>query len=1060
MFGGAIANTDEVTFTVNTQQVATRASYAGQGSAANKLYYGVYQATETDPEGKVTEWELIPALSALTPDYKTDNNITVGKTPADITSNTVKVTIKFAKRKQYSVIFWAQSDAPMCTVDWGARTMSLKENVVSNAEGNDVFWSYEPIKLTSAVSPTVNLYRPFAQLNIGTSTQDFADAVAAETEVTQTKVSVKDMPTTMNLETGKVSDKRNVVYSYAAIPDTIIFPVANHRYLALNYVLVDKEDKALYDITLSYKDDNNMEYTCEEFTGVPVKRNYRTNIYGSLLANSAEFSVKLESDLLTPDENIEIVEVGTAADLQEVIDNLNDPNNESDSLTIVLTDDIDLGDLFGGSNAPAMSRSGNENHYVALAEGKSLTLDLNGKTLSHTKEQSAGYQMILNDGNLTINDSKGGGKISYTDTGNGGEYISDVIYNRSVLVINGGTIENLSSATVASNGYPHAVDTYSGIRNTSVTINGGTIYCAEYSAVRMFCVSATYAADLVINGGTIKGAVDMQNGTKNAALGTLTINDGTFETTKNANNIRFANWNGGATEYGLTAAINGGTFNGGITTAYVPAAANWDKGIITGGTFAMDVTEYCAYGYKCEQNEDGTYTVSERPIVAKIGDAEYFVFAEAVKAVEEGQTITILSKNLEEGTIKLPATLKNVTFKGEEGATLKDMTVMAADGNSFNYVGLTFDGITFDNSRLIFTGWRNGEEVIEDLTITNCTFNNLYDDTNSAPVHINKDAAEAVKNFTFTNNVINGATGGSKSGVYAQVTGKTVFTGNVINNVAFRPYVIQLTTDDGIADEFTVTGNTFSGSAAGRAQGLGNNAEGTDQVSLIVSNNIFKDITNAQQICYWNFNPETTTADLSKNYYDIEITANTNRIYYNKAASNVNDLVEMGIFPIYTELNADGTINTESAFTPEVTEDIINGIASVALRNIKGVTYEGEFFESGPMQDALYLNNWILKDDATIYVERTYGAVILENVKGNLNGDAIVVDNDNNSVMILENCDFTLAEGKKLIKSTNTIYQVFMANITINGEQLTQESAAKYLENVGWYQVVDPSLLH
>ena len=251
-------------------------------------------------------------------------------------------------------------------------------------------------------------------------------------------------------------------------------------------------------------------------------------------------------------------------------------------------------------------------HIVA---GKVVTLDLNGYTISQVKEQTAGYQMILNDGKLTINDSVGTGLISYTDSGNGGEYISDTIYNRSVLVINGGTIENISSATVARNGYPHAVDTYSGIRDTSVTINGGAIYCKEYSAIRMFCVSATYEADLVINdGATIKGAIDMQNGTKDSALGSLTINGGTFETTANANNVRFANWNGGATEYGIEAEITGGTFNGGFTTAYVPAAANFNKKFVSGGTFATDISEYCAEGFIAVENEDGTYGVELSPV--------------------------------------------------------------------------------------------------------------------------------------------------------------------------------------------------------------------------------------------------------------------------------------------------------------------------------------------------------------------------------------------------------------------------------------------------------------
>ncbi len=332
---------------------------------------------------------------------------------------------------------------------------------------------------------------------------------------------------------------------------------------------------------------------------------------------------------------------------------------------------------------------------LTIPADKTVALDLNGKTISQTKEQTAGYQMILNDGNLTIDDSSESkaGKISYTDSGNGGEYISDVIYNRSVLVINGGTIENLSSATVASNGYPHAVDTYSGIRDTYVEINGGTIYCAEYSAMRMFCVSATNKADLVINGGTIKGAIDMQNGTKVAALGTLTINDGTFETTKNANNIRFANWNGGATEYGVSAEIKGGSFNGGITTAYVPAAANWDKGIISGGTYAQDMTDYCADGFACEQNADGTYGIVEAEVVvAKIGEVEYETLAAALAAAKDGETVTLLWAEGDPAIAMNGAVFgKNVTIAGTATVDWSKGWFYVGRGGAGNAT-VTFDG--------------------------------------------------------------------------------------------------------------------------------------------------------------------------------------------------------------------------------------------------------------------------------------------------------------------------------------------------------------------------------
>ena len=319
---------------------------------------------------------------------------------------------------------------------------------------------------------------------------------------------------------------------------------------------------------------------------------------------------------------------------------------------------------------------------INIPAGVTVMLDLNGKTISQTKAQTAGYQMILNDGELTIKDSVGAGKISYTDSGNGGEYISDVIYNRATLVINGGTIENLSSATVATNGYPHAVDTYSGIRDTSVTINGGTIYCAEYSAIRMFCVSATYKADLVINeGATIKGAIDMQNGTKNSALGSLTINGGTFETTKNANNIRFANWNGGATEYGISASIEGGSFNGGITTQYVPAAANWNKQIISGGTFTNDLSDFCAEGFELVANENGTYGVVEIK-VAEVNGVQYTSLEDAIAAVKAGETITLLNDATLSAETTIPA---GVTINGN-GKTINGSIVAGGD---ITFVGHT-----------------------------------------------------------------------------------------------------------------------------------------------------------------------------------------------------------------------------------------------------------------------------------------------------------------------------------------------------------------------------------
>ena len=352
---------------------------------------------------------------------------------------------------------------------------------------------------------------------------------------------------------------------------------------------------------------------------------------------------------------------------------------------------------------------------IHIPAGAVVTIDLAGKNVYQEKEQTEGYQMILNDGKLTIKDSEGDGVLRYTDTGNGGEYISDVIYNRGTLIINGGTIENLSSATVASNGYPHAVDTYSGIRDTSVTITGGTIRCASYSAVRMFCVSATNEADLVITGGTVKGAIDMQNGTRAAALGSLTITGGTFETTANVNNIRFANWNGGATEYSIEASIAGGSFDGSISTAYVPAAADFDAQIITGGTFSEDVSAYVADGYALGENGAVAPAVTN---VADVNGVYYATFEEAVANIAtDGSDTTIkLLCDVEVGkSIEFNYGAGDVIFTADTPVTVKQTAeidfafVKGGDNKIIVGENVTFD--VYSNASGMYVYYGSGLEV-------------------------------------------------------------------------------------------------------------------------------------------------------------------------------------------------------------------------------------------------------------------------------------------------------------------------------------------------------------
>lgn len=129
------------------------------------------------------------------------------------------------------------------------------------------------------------------------------------------------------------------------------------------------------------------------------------------------------------------------------------------------------------------------------------------------------------------------------------------------------------------------------------------------------------------------------------------------------------------------------------------------------------------------------------------------------------------------------------------------------------------------------------------------------------------------------------------------------------------------------------------------------------------------------------------------------------------------------------------------------------------IYNPDGVDYDNEGGNPSVIKNALYFNECVFGGDAAIKVEdKEYGIIVIENCVGSFKNDVITISNENYNdcaSIFLENLDFTLAEGKKLITSKIKIDQVFMVNITINGVKVTQETIKPYLENVGWYQVVE-----
>ena len=658
----SLLNGDVVSFTVNLQQSAsTRAAVlAGKGANADKLYYGVYEKTANG-------WALIPAISATTGNYDND------KAPAVIQYGTpTQVEIKLAKQKEYSVIFWAaNAENDMCNVNWESRTMTVTGGTANN-ENNDVFWAYDEVKVNAAVAKTVDLYRPFAQLNIGASNQDILDAKAAEMVVDESQIVLKKVANTFNMETGEATGETTLTYSSADIlnAENWKFPVDGHEYIALGYVLANTEDKSLVDVELTYTDTKDNDYN-SSFTSVPVQRNYRTNIYGNLLSNSADYNVNVQPDL-DGEVNSE-VEVALQLAAQA-------------GGNFTLTENLTL-------TSP-------------LTVTADFVLNLNGKTISGNFDDKDVETVINNTANLTLI----GGEIKNTAT-NG----AAVITNSGKLVLKDVTI---NGAPIGTEGYPsYAVVTSGG----ELTVEEGTTISSDRGVIHM-----SNGANVTINGGNVEvtDAVGSRTLTAhviyaNGSSSKLTINGGDF-----AQKIA----NGGGTSVicpaGATIKVYGGNFyhvpvsdtQSGCFQNYMGYGAPVD---VYGGTYndnTVTKSGNLAEGYKAIEKDGKWYVVANDVNAIVSNDTE-------LQAAFAAGSTTVLMKAGTYDTKNFQVVGKTINLKGiEEGVKIYNSQSNDVACTSFDMCTVTFENLTIETLGGNYKGFARMNGTYKNCTIVNNYF--------------------------------------------------------------------------------------------------------------------------------------------------------------------------------------------------------------------------------------------------------------------------------------------------------------------------------------------------
>ena len=448
---------------------ATRA--IGDGKTVDFLHYAVYDADN----------KLISALGNA----------------GEVTFPT-EVDITLAKGQTYKIAFWAQNkstDAYIIT-DGDVRHVAINyDGYNNNDESRDAFFKTIEHTVTGDIALDVVLERPFAQINLGVTAEDWADAETAGISVKKSMVKISNAASALDLFSGQVGAATEVVYEFAEIPalsgEILTVEEVAYKYLSMNYILVNSQDatvpaQGLYG---EGKELVNAEFTLEmadaqdqpvvvKVDNLPVQRNWRTNVIGRMLTGDISFNISLDPIF----------------DGEEIY-----PDTLEEEL------------LFAAANGGEVTLNDNVQVDYISAEGNfELNIEEN---VTLTSGSAADYAFIVRGGKTVINSE---GLINSLGGGIG-------VINGAEAVYNGGTLEVNTESTSARYNF------YAAGQGSTITINGGEFSFSSTLNQKRAYVYAGVGTTVYINGGNF-GKASSRDGYTAGIMGdgTIVIKGGSF----------------------------------------------------------------------------------------------------------------------------------------------------------------------------------------------------------------------------------------------------------------------------------------------------------------------------------------------------------------------------------------------------------------------------------------------------------------------------------------------------------------------------------------------------
>ena len=468
-----------VTFTVTTPGgLDTRA--IADGENVNEVHYAVYK----------TASGVANALDAA-------EDSPLAKGVVEMANKKATLELDLLQDQDYTILFWAQvSGKGYYDTSDLRQVKSVATTVAGNDEDRAAFFQRHDFNTSTKQNYDVTLYRPFAQLNLGTTLASLKPDQEGQTQgyeiaVLQSEVVVSGLSSTFDLTTGKaLAGNETFTHQSADTPanttgEYLVVNGINYHYVAMNYLFVPEEEKL---VGVSYKITTDKGVVENSINNVPVKENYRTNIVGNLLTSKTEFEIVVDEEFNKPDKEADYVwggevqavtpvndvySISTAAELAWVAQQVNSGENTFAGKTVQLVADIDLNNQPWtpiGLNADDAKKFKGTFEGVALTKADTYPVIRNLYVETSPGYTAAGFFGALNGTvknfgieNATIKHISTGNASGQTD--NGIAVVAGSIYINGN--IEGVTVKN---ATVEGNRYVGGIAgyTYGNVKNCSV----------------------------------------------------------------------------------------------------------------------------------------------------------------------------------------------------------------------------------------------------------------------------------------------------------------------------------------------------------------------------------------------------------------------------------------------------------------------------------------------------------------------------------------------------------------------------------------------------------------